>query len=133
MSEIHRSCCYRSGGKVSLIKKLQRLEVEIKERKEFQSQWKTGRGGKTGHQRQVYLVNTRKKQLKSESGELSHGLDKISTIHFPQGLLHRLQFILVRLFPHTSAIKYFFKLHYIDECRIKLCSEFIFKLPDLFF
>jgi len=33
---------------VSLIKKLQRLEVEIKERKEFQSQWKTGRRGKNG-------------------------------------------------------------------------------------
>ena len=118
-----------------MIEKLQRLEVEIKERKEFQSQWKTGRRGKNGAPETGVFsqYNTREKQLKSESGELSHGLDKISRIHFPQGLLHRLQFILVRLFPHTSAIKYFFKLHYIDECRIKLCSEFIFKLPDLFF
>ena len=33
---------------MSLIEKLQRLEVEIKERKEFQSQWKTGRRGKNG-------------------------------------------------------------------------------------
>lgn len=65
-----------------MIKKLQRLEAEIKERKEFQSQWKTGRKGKNGHQRQVCLVNTRRKELKSESGELSHGFDKISRIHF---------------------------------------------------
>lgn len=48
---------------MNLIKKLHRLEVEIKERKELQSQWKIGRKGKNGAPETSVLSQYKKKRV----------------------------------------------------------------------